>query len=88
MCMLESAKPETSMKITMFGFLLISFITSVPTFVGATNYQEYRKFDASCRAGKRHCDCTYGHMREPICCDYDQLCSCTNNVPHCHHGTR
>jgi hypothetical protein len=40
MCMLESAKPETSMKITMFGFLLISFITSVPTFVGATNYHE------------------------------------------------
>jgi hypothetical protein len=44
---------EPSMKKPVFGFLLVLYVTSFPTFVSATNYHEYEKFDTSCPIGKR-----------------------------------
>lgn len=74
------------MRKLMSGSLLIFQITSFPTFVGATNYHEYRKFDAHCVIGKGHCDCACGHTRRSACRYYDKLCSCTGTVPKFHQG--
>ena len=78
---------ETSMRKLTFGFILILYVAGFATMVGATNYHEYRKFDASCSAGSVRCDCSQSQT-QAVCCYDGQVCSCTGNVPHCRSGLR
>jgi hypothetical protein len=78
---------RASMKKLIFGFILVVYVAGFSTLVGATNYHEYRKFDASCPTGTVRCGCAESHSPS-ICCYYVQACSCTGNVPRCRSGLR